>query len=212
MRIAVFGGTGRLGLRIAGEGLRRGHTVTVVSRNGTPTEGPEAAPRHLRADATDIGSVRRITAEHDVLVSVIKPEPTGASSTVVQAAQVFLKVLGETPGTRLIAVGGAGTLKDRDGRRLIDDPEFPELFKPYARAHADALDLYRADRTADWVCLSPADDLDPGERTGTYRLGKDHLVYDAEGNSRISMEDMAVAVLDEAEDRRHHRERFTVGY
>ncbi|MCF3145193.1 NAD(P)-dependent oxidoreductase [Streptomyces platensis] len=212
MQIAVFGGTGRLGGRIVAEAEQRGHECTVVVRDVTRSAPDGCGARVVRGDATDPQSVAAIAADHEVLVSSIRPEITPSSNTVVDAAHAFLVALRAVPATRLIVVGGAGTLLDRHGVRLLDDPEFPEQFKPFAQSHADALDVYRLDKEVRWTYLSPADDLLPGERTGRYRLDADRLVYDSRGSSLISMEDLAVAVVDEAEQPRHLRQRFTVGY
>ena len=209
MHIAVFGGAGRLGTRIVAEASSRRHAVTVVGRSTRPPD-PEVDFR--QGDATHRESVAKVAADHDVLISVIKPELTGTSNTVVRAAETFLDVLRAAPDTRLIVVGGAGTLHDRSGRRLIDAPDFPAVVKQFAQAHADALDLLRREPIVNWTYLSPADDLLPGVRTGRYRLGSDYLVYAPDGTSSISMEDLAVAVLDEAESPRYPRRRFTVGY
>ncbi|MEV6873183.1 NAD(P)H-binding protein [Amycolatopsis sp. NPDC051128] len=211
MRIAVFGGTGRLGTRVVSEAVARGHDVTSVSRRPDLGRHPGGV-RAATGDAVRPAPVAALAAGHDVLLSVIKPELIGSTTSVVLAARAFLAALADRPGTRLLVVGGAGTLLDDDGTRLVDQPGFPAFAKPYAMGHAAALDVYSADRVADWVYLSPPDDLEPGERTGGYRLGTDRLLRGEDGTSRISMEDLAVALLDEAENRKHQRERYTVGY
>jgi uncharacterized protein len=98
------------------------------------------------------------------------------------------------------------------GVQLVDTPEFPDFFKPIALAHRDALEIYRQEKDLDWINLSPAAIIAPGERTGKYRLGTDQLVVDEKGESRISTEDYAVALLDEAENPRYNRMRITVAY
>ena len=95
---------------------------------------------------------------------------------------------------------------------MVDTPNFPEAYKPIALAHREALKLYRQEKEIEWTCLSPAAEIAPGERTGKFRTGKDQLITDANGKSFISMEDYAVAVIDELETPMHLRERFTVGY
>lgn len=114
--------------------------------------------------------------------------------------------------SRFLMVGGAGTLLLPSGERVIDQPGFPAEWKEGAQRTAGLLDILRGERELDWVFLSPAALLVPGERTGRYRVGKDHLLTGADGESRISLEDYAVAMLDEAERPRHHRARFTVAY
>jgi uncharacterized protein len=115
---------------------------------------------------------------------------------------------------RLLAVGGAATLTlpDAPGLTVVEGPDFPLSLRPIALACAEQLDLYRAETDVDWAYLSPPAVLEPGPRTGAYRLGADELLVDAAGSSAISMEDLAVALVDEAEIPKHHRTRFTVGY
>jgi putative NADH-flavin reductase len=116
-------------------------------------------------------------------------------------------------GTRLLVVGGAATLTvpGAGGRTVVEMPDFPPAWRPIALACAEQLAVCRADTGADWAYLSPPALLEPGERTGRYRLGADELVTDERGVSRLSVPDLAVALLDEAEHPRHHRTRFTVG-
>ena len=113
--------------------------------------------------------------------------------------------------TRLIAVGGAGSLEVAPGLLLIDAPFFPAAWKEIAQAHSDALDVLKAS-DIDWTSVSPAAMIQPGERTGTFRLGKDQLLTDANGESKISTADFAIAVADEVERNAHVRQRFTVSY
>ncbi|WP_411158107.1 NAD(P)-dependent oxidoreductase, partial [Streptomyces eurocidicus] len=116
-------------------------------------------------------------------------------------------------GARLVFVGGAGSLRLPNGERVIDQPGFRDEWKPEASAHVELLDALRAlPEGVDWTFLSPSALFLPGERTGTFRLGGEDLLADAEGASRISGEDYAVALLDEVETPAHRRARFTVGY
>jgi putative NADH-flavin reductase len=109
-------------------------------------------------------------------------------------------------GAASLTVPGTG------GTTVIDDPNFPAAMRDLAQACTDQPEACRAEAGVDWAYLSPAALLEPGERTGNYRLGTDELLVDAEGNSTISMEDLAVALLDEAEQPKHHRTRFTAAY
>jgi putative NADH-flavin reductase len=109
-------------------------------------------------------------------------------------------------------VGGAGTLEVAPGKALIDTPDFPEAYKREAAAGGKFLDALRSEREIDWTCLSPSAEFVPGRRTGQFRLGDDRLLVDASGRSWISMEDFAIALVDELETPKHCRRRFTVGY
>jgi putative NADH-flavin reductase len=110
-----------------------------------------------------------------------------------------------------IIVNGAGSLEVAPGVQLIDTPDFPAAWRPVALAHRDALQVYRAS-DLDWTALSPVAFIAPGERTATYRTGTDRLLTDEEGQSRISAEDYAVALVDEIETPRFVLQRFTVAY
>ena len=201
MRIAVYGGAGAVGSRIVAEALARGHAVTVLSRH--QADVPDGAV-HRVGDASNGDDVARVASEHDVVVSAIGPSRTG------DRVEVFLGAIGSLArnvgARRLIVVGGAGSLYVAPGLRLLDTPDFPPQFRSEALAQLAALDqLKGGGGFVDWVYVSPAPALTPGTRTGTYRIGSDMVVGDS-----ISSEDYAVAILDEIEQPRHRRERFTI--
>ncbi|MBH5336813.1 NAD(P)H-binding protein [Streptomyces pactum] len=212
MRITVFGAAGSVGSRVVAEALSRGHQVTAVVRDPSRFAGlPEAAvPR--AGDASDAAAVARLSAGQDVVVGATRPAP-GRESELAVVAGALLAGTAEA-GARLLLVGGAGSLvvPGTGGTTVIDAPDFPADWRSIALACGEQFAACRADTRADWAYLSPPAVLEPGVRTGTYRLGADELVVDADGNSAISMEDLAVALIDEAERPRHHRVRFTVGY
>ncbi|HET6296306.1 MAG TPA: NAD(P)H-binding protein [Kribbella sp.] len=202
MKIAIYGASGMVGSRVAAEAVSRGHEVIGVTRSGGDQP---AGVRAVRGSAGDLASVKEIAAEADVLVSAIGPSRTGgdhqdyldAIDTLVAAAD----------GTRVIVVGGAGSLVV-DGKRVVDVSEFPAMYKAESLTAAQALEILRAtDENVDWTMLSPAQVIAPGERTGTFRLGLDEPV-----GHEISAEDFAVALVDEIEKPAHRRQRFTLGY
>jgi uncharacterized protein len=212
MKIVIYGASGRIGSRTVSEALARGHDVTAVVRSSSKFELSGARLRLVAADPLDAAEVARSAAGHDVAISALG----GASARPglhVDAARALLAGLASAGVARLIVVGGAGSLETEPGVRVVDDPEFPEAWKPEALGQADALAFYRAaDSDVEWTYLSPAGVTAPGERRGSYRTGGDTLLRDANGNSNISMEDLAGALLDEAENARHARTRFTVAY
>ncbi|WP_030508762.1 NAD(P)-dependent oxidoreductase [Microbispora rosea] len=210
MRITVFGATGNVGRRVVAEAVSRGHEVTGVARNPVRLAGLPGEARARVGDATDVDDAVAVTTGQDVVITATCPAP-GDERQLVAVATTLLSACAKT-GARLLLVGGAGSLTVEGGGRLMDREGYPSFLLPIASACVEQLAACRADTTADWAYLSPADLLVPGERTGLYRLGADELVVDADGESRISMEDLAVALLDEAERPRHHRTRFTVAY
>jgi putative NADH-flavin reductase len=211
MKVALFGATGTIGSRIQRELLTRGHSVTAIVRDPSRL----AAEPNLTAvegDVLDPASVAREVAGHDAVVSAYGA-PTDDVRKIVAATRSLIEGLTSAGVARLVVVGGAGSLEVAPGVRLVDAPGFPTAWLALALAHADALEVLRAEAGAlEWTSFSPAAVIEPGERTGTFRVGGDQLVAGADGESRISAEDYAIALVDELEDPKHVRGRFTVGY
>jgi putative NADH-flavin reductase len=202
VKIAIYGASGMIGSRVAAEAVRRGHEVLGITRSGG--EQP-AGVQAVVGSANDAASVKEVASSADVLVSAMGPSRTG------EGPQGFLDaidtLIGSVGGTRLVVVGGAGSLVV-DGNRLVDGPDFPEMYKAESLVVAGVLDTLRATPAdVNWTMLSPAHVIAPGERTGTFRLGLDEPV-----GEHISAEDFAVALLDELEKPAHLRRRFTLGY
>ncbi|MFB9837076.1 NAD(P)-dependent oxidoreductase [Actinoallomurus acaciae] len=211
MRITVFGAAGGVGSRVVAEALARGHEVTaVVRRAGHRHDGAQVRT----GDAADAGEVARLSSGQDVVIAATRPAPGREHELAATAKALLTGVARTDPAARLLIVGGAATLTvPGTGGTVVDAPDFPADLRPIARACAEQLTVCRAaDPDVDWVYLSPPALLDPGERTGTYRTGTDTLLVDGSGRSAISMEDLAVALLDEAERPAHHRTRFTVAW
>ena len=200
MKIALYGASGTIGSRIAREAVSRGHEVTGYTRSGSDVpEGVTAAT----GDLADEASVKEAVATHDVVVSATGPSRTGASHEPwLEAVQ---NLIDHAEGARVLFVGGAGSLLTPDGTRLLDSDGFPAEYLAEARSGAAALDLFRAaPQDVDWTFLSPAPVIAPGERTGRFTLG-----LDSPAGSQISAEDYAVVLVDEVEQPRHRRQRFT---
>jgi putative NADH-flavin reductase len=212
MRIIVFGAGGNVGGRVVAEAMSRGHTVTAVVRDPARFPFLPLGVVAKTGDAADTDDVATLSAGHDVAITATRPA-LGREHELVAVAEAVLAGVART-GVRLLVVGGAATLAlpGGDGATVIDGPDFPSSLLPIALACVDQLAACRAATGHDWAYLSPPAVLEPGERTGRYRLGVDELLVDADGRSAISMEDLAVALLDEAEQPRHHRARFTVAY
>ncbi|WP_433478229.1 NAD(P)-dependent oxidoreductase [Spirillospora sp. CA-142024] len=207
MRILLIGATGMVGRRIAGEAGDRGHEVTGVTRSGN--EGT------VKAEAGDAAAIAGLAEGHDAVVLTVPPPRDGSETEgpLLATTRGVLDALRRAGVRRLVVVGGAGSLEVARGVRLVDTPEFPDLYKNEALAAAAQLGLIRAEAgDLDWTFISPAAIIEPGERTGTFRLGGDQLLSDAEGNSRISAEDYAVALVDELEKSNAVQRRITVAY
>lgn len=212
-RIAIFGATGTIGRRILREAVARGHTVTAVVRDPARLE-PDGCTV-VTGDVLDPDAVAQAATGQDVLVSAVGGRTgKGHRALIEPAAESLVDALRRLgPGApRLIAVGGAGSLRTRSGGQVWDAAGLPDEVLDIMHAHGDALDFYRTVRDIRWTNISPAASIEPGERTGRYRTALDDLVVDPDGASHISTEDYAVAVLDEIEQPQHIGERFTVGY
>jgi uncharacterized protein len=214
LKIVIYGGTGHIGERIVREALDRGHVVTVVVRH--PSEMREQSSRlhTIEGDVLDSSQVARDIAGADVIVCAVsfrRPTPDFAAyRRAAESLVAAMRALGPR-SPRLIVVGGAGSLRTSAGVLVIDT--FPKARRGgEILAQKEALDYYRTVSDVPWTYFSPALVIAPGARTGRFRLGGDQLITDAAGQSRISMEDYAVAVIDEAEKPAHLHERFTIGY
>ena len=210
--IAVLGANGTIGSAIVREALNRGHHVTAVVRDPAKVTERHPALVVTTGDVLDPRSIAAAAKDQDVVVSAVGGgDGPGHLATIRPAAEALteaLRTLG-AQAPRLITVGGAGSLRTPDGKQVWDAPGLPDFLLQIMHAHGDALDHYRTVTDIDWVNLSPAATIAPGERTGVYRTALDDLVADDDGNSTISVEDYAVALLDEIEQPRHRRQRFT---
>jgi putative NADH-flavin reductase len=202
--VAVLGITGRAGSRIATELLQRGHTVTGIARDASKAEARPGLTLKS-ADAGQLDALVPLLRGHDAVVSATRFDGGTDAATLIAATR-------QAGVQRLVVVGGAGSLEVAPGVALVDTPQFPDAYKPEALAGRAFLQALRAEPELNWTFLSPSALFEPGERTGAFRIGGDQLLADAAGHSRISMEDYAIALVDEIESPRHRRQRFTVGY
>jgi uncharacterized protein len=211
LKIALFGATGMIGSRIAAEAARRGHQVTALVRDPARVPAGVANLQAVQADVLDVASVAAAARGHDVVASAYAP-PHDEVGVVTQATRALVEGVRAAGLKRLVAVGGAGSLEVAPGKQLVDSEGFPDAYKAVALAHRDALAYYRTVDDLDWTFFAPAALIAPGERTGTFRTGADTLIADADGNSRISAEDYAIAFVDELEQGRFIRKIATVAY
>ena len=202
MKIALIGASGQAGSRILAELSVRGHTVTAIARDPSKV----ASLPNVTAASGDI-------AAPEALVEILKGHDAVISSVHFSASDPDKLIAAvKTSGVRrYYVVGGAGSLEVAPGVLLVNTPNFPAIYKAEAQGGVDYLNKLKAQSDLDWTFLSPSAAFVPGERTGTFRLGKDELLTNENGSS-ISFEDFAVALVDEIEAPTHVRQRFTVGY
>ncbi|MGB6691384.1 MAG: NAD(P)-dependent oxidoreductase [Terracidiphilus sp.] len=208
MNVVLFGASGMIGSRILKELLHRGHTVTAVVRN--PEKVTAVGAFVVMGDVLDPATVTATAKGKDAAISAYSP-PHDDAAMLWTATHSLLSGLASAGVRRLIVVGGAGSLEIAPGVQLVDTPNFPAEWKSIALAHRDALSILKQSNL-DWSFLSPAAFIQPGERTGKFRLGGTRLVTEEKGESRISAEDYAVALVDELEHPKHLRRQFTVAY
>ena len=213
MKIALIGATGFVGSAILKEALYRGHEVTAIVRN-PDTLTPHEKLRPMKGDVYNEDEVVRLVAGHDAVISAFNP---GWSNPDIYSQQIkgthsIINGVKKSGVKGLLFVGGAGSLEVTPGVQSVDMPGFPAEYKQGALATREALNMLRKETDLEWSFLSPSADLFPGQRTGRFRLGTDQLVTNAQGESRISVEDYAMAMINEVEKPQHIRRRFTVGY
>lgn len=214
MNIAVIGGTGRIGQRIVKELLLKGYHVNAIQRNPGGLNIQDDQLTITKGDLLNANDIPGLIKDADVVVSAIAPAGGLTPDLFKQANINLIKALEKTPDTRVIIVGGAGSTEVSPGLRLMDSDKMehiPAEWKPAIYAHAAVLDLYKASNT-NWTYFSPANMITAGERTGKYRLGKTNMIFDSKGESNISFEDYAVALVDEIAHPQHIRQQFCIGY
>ena len=214
-KIAIIGATGMVGRRILMELFERSYVVTAISRNAAELPGSTlliACEGDVMNDKVVAGHVSAL--ENDVLISAISPDPDDMESFLT-ATENLIKIAEKSGVKKLITVGGAGSLLMPDGRMLMDSDNFPEAYKATALIHKRALDIYKSleGKKFNWINVSPAEFIEPDEKTGQYRIGtEDKLLMDENGRSYVSAEDFASAVVDLIKDEVIENQRITVAY
>jgi len=212
MKIALIGGTGFVGTPVLAELLSRGHAVTLLARNPSKVAA-QAGLNVVKADVLDAAQVAQAVTGQDAVVSAYNPGWGEAQihDLFLQGTRAIFTGIKQAGVKRLLVVGGAGSLFVAPGVQLVDTPGFPAEYKQGALAAREALNLIKKEDTLEWTFLSPPIALAPGERSGQYRLGADNLLPGvADAPAGISVQDLAVAIVDELETPRHIQKRFTV--
>jgi hypothetical protein len=213
MKIALLGATGFVGSALLKEALDRGHTVTAIVRYPEKLENRERLIAKA-GDVYDTAVLATLLHGNEAVISAFNPgwKDPNLYEDQVRGTASIISAVKKAGIKRVLWVGGAGGLEVKPGVRVIDSPDFPDWVRPGSLATIDALEQLRKEPELDWSFLAPSAQLPPGTRTGKFRLGKDQLLVDANGQSRISVQDYAVAMIDELERPAHIRQRFTVGY
>ena len=216
MKVALIGASGFVGSAILDELVERSHEVTAITRNPDKVKSARGV-KAVKANALEAASVADAVKEHDVVVNAFNPgwgNPNIYEESL-QGAQAIQEGVKKAGVKRLFVIGGAGSLFVAPNTQLVDSPEFPAEWKAGALAARDYLNILKKEQELEWTFLSPAIEMHQGtagERRGTYRKGLENPIFDENNRSIISVEDMAVAIVDELENPQHIRQRFTVAY
>lgn len=211
-KIAIIGASGYVGTALLNEAVKRGHQVSALVRHPEKIAA-NANVTAVKADVLDTDGLAVLLKGHDLVISAYNPgwQEADIRNIHIKGSKSITEAVKKAGIKRLIAVGGAGSL-EINGAQLVDSPEFPAEYKEGALGARQALNDLKAENELDWSFVSPAILLVPGEATGTFRLGKDSPVFDDKGESKITVGDLAAAILDEAEQGKHIRQRFTAAY
>jgi hypothetical protein len=213
--VLLIGATGFVGSAILNELVNRGHKVTAVVRNAQKLASM-ADVEAVEADVADVDAIAKLAEGKDAVISAYNPGwmNPDIARLITENYPKILQAAKKSGVKRLLIVGGAGTLFCAPGLRVVDSGAIPEEIMDGVRPLGDFyLNTLMNEQDIDWVFFSPAGAFDEkSERTGKFRLGKDDLIVDENGQSHISVQDYAVAMVDELEKEEHHKERFTIGY
>lgn len=213
--VVLIGASGFVGTAILNELLTRGHKVTAIVRNPQKINIKSSNLTVIKADVSDTCTLINACKDKDAVISAYNPGWTNPNiyEETLRNYPLILDAVKQSGVKRLLCVGGAGTLFCAPGLRVVDSGVIPNNIMGGVRSLGEFyLNTLIPEREIDWIFFSPAGTLEPGKRTGVFHLGKDNLIVDKNGNSHISVEDYAVAMVDELENPKHHYERFTIGY
>lgn len=213
--VVLIGASGFVGNAILNELLSRGHKVTAVVRNPEKINVSNSNLEIVKTDIADTNAMVGICKGKEAIISAYNPGWTNPDiyEETLRNYPLILEAAKRSGAKRLLCVGGAGTLFCAPGLRVVDSGAIPDAIMGGVKSLGEFyLNTLMNENDIDWIFFSPAGTLEPGKRTGKFRLGKDDLIIDENGISHISVEDYAVAMVDELENPKHHCERFTIGY
>lgn len=215
MRIAIIGASGFVGTHLVDEAIQRGLEVTAISRNIDKIKQKEV--QKVAIDVNDVDKLATVLEGHEVVLSAYNSGWTNPNiyDDFMKGSRNVQDAVKKAGIKRYIVVGGAGSLYVDENTQVIDTPDFPDEFKLGASAARDYLNELKTEKELDWAFFSPAIEMNPTiktGRTGKYRLGKENPVFDNNNKSVLSVEDLAVVLLDEVQEPKHIQERFTAAY
>ena len=213
--VVLIGASGFVGTAILNELLNRGHKVTAIVRDAKKMTVSNPNLTIVEADVTDTDALKEAGKGKDAVISAYNPgwKNPHIYEDTLKNYPLIVESAKHAGVKRLLIVGGAGTLFYAPGKMVMDADDVPAQLLPGIKSLGEFyLNTLRKEKDIDWIFLSPAANMTPGKRTAKFRIGKDDLVVDANGDSNISVEDFAVAMVDELEQEKHHKERFTIGY
>lgn len=212
MNVLLLGASGRIGRRIVNEHLERDHQVTGVSRSGEIDTIDDPKFKMVAGDATDPDEIAELAEGHDAVESALGPSDDEAVETLVAMAEAVVEGLRKTDVDRFVWTGGAASLRVGQNRKLVETNEFPNELVPIGEAHIETLEIFRDVTDLQWSYITPPAQIEPGKRSGEYRTSDGRLVVDEDGDSHISMEDFAIAFVDELENDDAIHSQLAVGY
>ena len=213
--VVLIGASGFVGTAILNELLNRGHKVTAIVRDPAKVTASNPNLKVVQADVTDTDVLIEASKGKDAVISAYNPgwKNPNIYEETLKNYPLIVDSVKKAGVERLLIVGGAGTLFYAPGKMVMDADDVPAKLLPGIKSLGEFyLNTLRKENDIDWIFLSPAANMTLGERTGKFRIGKDDLVVDVNGDSNISVEDYAMAMVDELEQKHHHKERFTIGY
>jgi len=212
-KVALIGATGFVGSALLKELLDRDYEVTAIARSVDKIPATDKKLKIASLDVTDVKALTEVIKGNDVVLSAFNAgwENPNIYDDFIKGSKAIQQAVKEAGVKRYIVIGGGGSLYV-DGKQIVDSPEFPPQFKSGATAARDYLNMLKEEKDLDWTFYSPALDMYPGERTGKYRIGTKSPVFNEKGDSELSVQDTAVAVIDEIENHKFSRKRFTAAY
>ena len=213
MKLAIIGATGFVGRVVVDEALARGHEVTAIARS--QKDLPDVDRLHIAlGDVANVDWLAQTLKGVDAVISAFNPGWTDPElyANFVKGSDAILAAVEKSGVKRFLVVGGAGSLEVAPGVELIDTPQFPAEIRPGAQGARELRNKLRAGSKLDWTVLCPAAMLEPGKRTGQFRLGTTSLLMNGDAPANISVQDLAVAILNEIEQPQFIKQQFTAAY